>query len=316
MRLESRHCLWITLVLLAIVLAALLGPGPSAWARPGQRQYLQTVPTPTPTGAASPLPTATPYRPTRVPTNTPPPARPTNTPVSTPTPIPKPVAIPSADMNVRAGPSTDAAVEGTAYAGRTYVITGRNPAGDWWRIDYEGLAGWLYAPLVQVQGDTTQVPIVGSAMPPTVAPTDTPMPTATPVQLPELAVLVTADPPWGIPGRVVTFRVQVSNVSAVDATDVAVRDDLPALLIPGAVHGQENQVTIEGQVVSAHLGLLPAGGTATILIDGVIRPDAPLGKVIDNIVEALCAEGVRASAGTSVPLPPKYLPPTGVRLSR
>ncbi len=50
--------------------------------------------------------------------------------------------------NVRSGPGTDYSIVGAARVGQQFLVTGRNPAGDWWQIDYEGQNGWIYAPLV------------------------------------------------------------------------------------------------------------------------------------------------------------------------
>lgn len=146
------------------------------------------APTPTP----SPTPTR-PLRPTFTPTpattraasqGTPSLASPTPTPTDTPappTPTPTPTvpgAIPSRNMNVRQGPGTVYPVIGAARAGQVYEITGKNPRGDWWQIDYNGRAGWLYAPLTETQGNVTQVQIAAH-IPPLPTPTPTPVPTPT-----------------------------------------------------------------------------------------------------------------------------------------
>ncbi|MCD6290177.1 MAG: SH3 domain-containing protein, partial [Anaerolineae bacterium] len=128
--------------LLTIVLVALL----SACA---PKISLHPTPTPSPTPVIKLRPTFTPTpTPKPEPTDTPTPIPPTPTPspTNTPTPLP-PAAIPTTNMNVRKGPGTNYPIIGAARAGQVYLITGKNPRGDWWQIDYRGRAGWLYAPL-------------------------------------------------------------------------------------------------------------------------------------------------------------------------
>ena len=79
-------------------------------------------------------------------------------------------------MNVRRGPGTRHVVLGTAEAGDEFRITGKNLAGDWWQIDYDGQPAWVHAPYVTAS-HADDVKIVAT---PTPIPTATPMPTDTP----------------------------------------------------------------------------------------------------------------------------------------
>ncbi len=307
---SSKSLWWMIGLLLTLVLVALLGPGAPAWARPGQPA--QTVPTPTPSWSETPqpLPTATrskPPSPPQPPTDTPTPL-PTAA-LGTPTPLPA-VAIPRSDLNVRQGPGTDYPTMGTARAGQAYPITGRNAAGDWWRIEYLGQPGWLYAPLTETQGDVTHVPIVSELSPPLGA---SPTPTETPISgaAAELTTTLSSDPPWAIPGRPLTFLLTVRNAGDKAASEVTARDELPGLILPREVSSSQGEVILDGQVVLARLGTLPSGATATVTIAGVVAPDAPPGEIIDNLIEITSAEGFWQSIGVSVPLPPAELPPTG-----
>lgn len=71
----------------------------------------------------------------------------------------------SGGLNVRGGPSTNNAVIGSVSSGDVVTAIGRNEAGDWLQVllseDVEDL-GWLYAPLVTVDGDLLSLPVVGS----------------------------------------------------------------------------------------------------------------------------------------------------------
>lgn len=78
-------------------------------------------------------------------------------------------------MNVRGGPGTNYPVVGTALTNQKFDITGKNAAGDWWRIDYKGNNVWIYAPFVTATNADRIV-----AVPTPVPPTPTPQPTATP----------------------------------------------------------------------------------------------------------------------------------------
>ena len=112
---------------------------------------------------------------------------PTDTPVpSTPipptaTPTPRPMIKINNDMNVRQGPGTNFPIIGTASPGQQHPITGKNPAGDWWEINYNDQAGWVYGPLVTA----TNAEHVRLAAQPTSTPrprpTQTPRVTSTPI---------------------------------------------------------------------------------------------------------------------------------------
>ena len=77
------------------------------------------------------------------------------------------------DMNVRQGPGTNYPVVGAATLGQEFLITGRNEAGAWWRIDYEDQAGWIFAAYVTA-ANAENVPVVSAdSPPPTTAPQET-----------------------------------------------------------------------------------------------------------------------------------------------
>ena len=66
---------------------------------------------------------------------------------------------------------------GTVGAGTRLAITGKNEAGGWWRVDYQGEHAWIYAPFVDATNGET-VEVVVTPAPPTPAPAT--QPTATP----------------------------------------------------------------------------------------------------------------------------------------
>ncbi|NOZ71865.1 MAG: SH3 domain-containing protein [Chloroflexi bacterium] len=134
-------------------------------------------------GESVALPTDTP---TPIPTDTPTAEPPTPTPVPpTPTPVPPKVIITRETVNIRQGPGTNYPIVGRAAQGQKFSITGKNPAGDWWQIDFNGKAGWIIDRLVDKEGQIDLVQVVASipAPPPTPTPrppTPTPVPTAPP----------------------------------------------------------------------------------------------------------------------------------------
>jgi hypothetical protein len=102
-----------------------------------------------------------------------------------PSPSPEPVearAIATADVNVRTGPGTNYAVLGVMRTGQSARVTGIAPDGNWWQIEFSGVAngrGWISAQFVAAQ-QIANVPLV---QPPALPATATPLPptsTATP----------------------------------------------------------------------------------------------------------------------------------------
>ncbi len=98
------------------------------------------------------------------------------TPEPTPTPQAAEVVINSA-INIRQGPGTNYNVIGAAQQGQRFPVTGKNQAGDWWQINYNGQAGWVFGQLVTPQ-NTGAVPVAQNipAAPPPPPPTNTPVP--------------------------------------------------------------------------------------------------------------------------------------------
>jgi hypothetical protein len=82
-------------------------------------------------------------------------------------------------VNVRAGPSLDYPAVGVMIAGQNAPALGRSSDGLWVKLDYVGAPGgeaWVYAPLVDLQGNV-----------PDVDPPPTPTPNVTPTLDPTLA---------------------------------------------------------------------------------------------------------------------------------
>lgn len=143
-------------------------PG-SALGSAGQSLTPRTVETATAPATTAPATTVTPA-PALLPTNT---------------PHLRPMARVVTPINVRTGPGTAYPVLTTLGADSRVEIVGRSPASDWWQVVYATSGtGWLYAPLVEVEGSTAAVAVVVNI--------PAPPPTATPSPVAPVAVAPTA----------------------------------------------------------------------------------------------------------------------------
>jgi hypothetical protein len=130
-----------------------------------------------------------------VPTEPPPPPPPSDT----PTPAPANLTI-LQNMNIRGGPGTNYPVVGGGAPNQTLLILGRNEDGSWFKIEFPdnpGSSGWVYGPLVQVNGGTEAIEVAQAPPPP--PPTPTPPPAEPPPPPPEPAkqYQFTPDGFWG-----------------------------------------------------------------------------------------------------------------------
>lgn len=154
-----RSRLWI-LATVAALLAAIMMAGC------GASGVDPATPTPAPVKTLRPTFTHTPAQPTEPPATATPEIPPTATPEpATPTPEvpPTETAVPasatpeaasltvtSQTANLRSGPGTGFGRVGQVSSGETYEVTGKNQAGDWWEIDFDGKAAWIYSQMATV----------------------------------------------------------------------------------------------------------------------------------------------------------------------
>ena len=125
--------------------------------------------TPTQTPSPSPSPTATQ---TLIPTTTP-----TATPSPTPDPIVRVGPQSELNINVRSGPGTNYSVVSVLGPGQAAVVTGRNEDQNWWQISLTGddaaAVGWIFAGLVEFEGNESEIKIASAPPPPLPAVTET-----------------------------------------------------------------------------------------------------------------------------------------------
>ncbi len=131
--------------------------------------------------------------------------------VLTATPAPSgPIA--NTNANLRSGPGTNYAIAGNIQQGEALRITGRNQAGDWYRLEGDA---WLAAILVTGAPALTDLPIVDS---PAIQPTATAIPAQT------LATPVPTEPvaPSGTAKIVIQFVNYDGQVYRVESDEYAV----------------------------------------------------------------------------------------------
>lgn len=99
----------------------------------------------------------------------------------TPTPLPTTPSIPQGRstglVNVRSGPGTTFAIVASLAENDLVELIGKTPAGDWWQVRTSGGAtGWVFAQLLEAQGDVSAVAVAANIPdPPTPTPTPAPV---------------------------------------------------------------------------------------------------------------------------------------------
>ena len=290
----------------------------------------QTVPPPTPTTESQPVPTATP-----VPDNNdddddnnnqPPPA--TNTPVPKPTVAPGltgSVNVPR--LNVRQGPGTTFPVVGTASQGETVTILSRNEFGDWWRaccIAGTNQDGWMAAQFILPNFDLGQANVliaidgaIPTPPPPTAVPTIDPnvVPTTTvPIAASLLELQVQQDPPYAWQGGTITLIYQLNNAGPAVATNVEVRNELPAefgFLSADPVNASAfltETVPVSRTVVVFRWPELQVGAAVSASVQVSVSSQLINGTVLENLAVAGADNVQPVTAGISIGMPPVNLP--------
>jgi hypothetical protein len=65
-------------------------------------------------------------------------------------------------LNVRQGPGTSYPSVGALVQGDRVTVVGRNADSSWWAVTYGGGTAWVFAGLVTIEGDVSQVPLVAA----------------------------------------------------------------------------------------------------------------------------------------------------------
>lgn len=100
-------------------------------------------------------------------------------------------------VNVREGPSTLYNILGQVSPGTSYAITGKNEAGDWWQIDFNGQPGWVIGQLATTSGDAGAIAVATDIPEPPEQVAVAAAPSDAPAAAPAAAPVVAAPPPSG-----------------------------------------------------------------------------------------------------------------------
>ncbi|MEZ4708967.1 MAG: SH3 domain-containing protein [Caldilineaceae bacterium] len=121
---------------------------------------------------------------------------PAEEPTATATPVQAQAVVNIQQLNVRGGPSTANNIIGSADAGQSFPVTGKNQAGDWWEIDFNGQRGWVFGQLVTTQNveSVALAQVIPTAPPAT--PTPIPPPTQPPAPSQPPAPAAPAEPQY------------------------------------------------------------------------------------------------------------------------
>lgn len=227
-------------------------------------------------------------------------------------------------LNVRAAPTTTAAILGKLANGAAVVILARNDAGDWWLVCCApGGAenGWVSAQFITTGADAATLaalPVTTGRDTPAVA---TPEPaTATPVAASEalsptmLALSVALQPEFPVQGDQVVLAFTVTNSGNASAVNAEVSFEVPVGLdFVGASAEDGGEVTaLETDAGAALIVVtwpeLAAGGATTVKLTLTVDATLADGAVIDGAAAALADNAEATSVAVSLGMPPASPP--------
>jgi uncharacterized repeat protein (TIGR01451 family) len=163
------------------------------------------------------------------------------------------------------------------------------------QMDYSDLAGNAFPPLSAAANTT----IGGTAVVPTAPPS-----VAGGLAIADPFLTKIANPPFALPGELVTWTITVTNPSSVPATNVVVTDNMPPEVEILSV--DPASATFSGQNVSLIIPTLNSGDSVTLTIRTRVRANASVPFIITNV--ASLNNGKTASATVSSV---RRLPSTG-----
>ena len=114
-----------------------------------------------------------------------------------------------------------------------------------------------------------------------------------------------------LPGSVLTFTLQLTNVGPAELLDVRIEDILPSSLVLQDVAVYLGKVETVGHRATITLDRLASGQTVVITVRVQVAADAVPGTIIDHQPVAYYAGVEQRWPLLSVALPPAELPPTG-----
>ena len=227
-------------------------------------------------------------------------------------------------LNVRAAPSTAAAILGKLANGAAVAILARNDASDWWLVCCApGGAenGWVSAQFITTGADAATLaalPVTTGRNTPAVATPEAA--TATPVAASEalsptvLALSVALQPELPVQGDQVVLAFTVTNSGDASAVNAEVSFEVPAALdFVGASAEDGGEVTaLETDAGAALIVVtwpeLAAGGATTVKLTLTVDATLADGAVIDGAAAALADNAAATSVAVSLGMPPASPP--------
>ncbi len=65
------------------------------------------------------------------------------------------------NLNFRVGPGLDQQIQGSFASGAIAEVLGRDASSEWLNISYDGMTGWVFAPLTRLSVDIVSLPVIG-----------------------------------------------------------------------------------------------------------------------------------------------------------
>ncbi len=106
------------------------------------------------------------------------------------------------------------------------------------------------------------------------------------------------NPPFAVPGEIVTWTIVVTNPGSIAAPNVSVTDTMPAVIQIQSVAATAGTINYVGQVVTWNIASLAPGQVVTITIVGQVRLDAQLPFVVNNTASLTTSSGTRTAQAT------------------
>lgn len=234
-------------------------------------------------------------------------------------------AVDAVSLNVRAAPSTTAAILGKLSNGADVALLGRNEASDWWLVCcVPGGAenGWVSAQFITTDADAVML----AALPVTtgrdtpIAAMPTALATATPVAASDLlsptvlALTAAQEPEFPLQGDQLAFTLTLTNAGDAAAVNAELSFEVPAGLgFVGASAEDGGEVTAQDTDTGATLIVvtwpeLAAGGATTVKLALAVDATLADGAVIDGAAAALADNAEATSVAISVGMPPASPP--------
>lgn len=193
--------------------------------------------------------------------------------------------------NVRSAPSPDAELLGTIDGGSSADVIGRNEAGDWLAINFNGVTGWVSTQVASYLGDASTLPVMTSNAPaPTTAAAGTPAATAT--SQPGAAPATPA-----ASGDVVTANPGGANVRSGPGTNYEVIGGIDA----------NKTATVKGRNANSDWFAIDFNGTTGWVYSGVVTYSGTI-ATLPVVAATPAPSGSSGSGGTSPTAAPTTAP--------